>query len=234
MKQACFKLIMGVARGSSWALLQSKNTTEGLASLPWQLGIPGSGDALVPISLWSPCSGAGGRSVYRKGLGHPAGPGSLSQQQHSPVLVRTSSCWAALARAWPVDPPSCSWSCTQNGIVLHLSWWREGGRVSLSHPVVFGERLGEVALPDLEGRRLRMDSGDGLQWGLAEKVQPGTFISPGEINMGVRRWSIWAGEACAALGRGQSPSLLWPSGGTAGVAAVFLVTRSDLGLSPDL
>lgn len=43
-----------------------------------------------------------------------------------------------------------------------------------------------MALPDLEGRRLRMDPGDGLQWGLAVKVQPGTFVSPGGT-WGMRR-----------------------------------------------
>jgi len=46
--------------------------------------------------------------------------------------------------------------------------------------VVCGERLIEVALCDLEGRRLRRDPGDGLQLGLAEEVQPGSSFSHDE------------------------------------------------------
>ena len=43
--------------------------------------------------------------------------------------------------------------------------------------MVCRERLSEVAWLDLEGRRLRRDPGDGLQWGLTEEVQPGSSFS---------------------------------------------------------
>lgn len=47
------------------------------------------------------------------------------------------------------------------------------------HPVMCGERLGKVALLSLGERRLKRDSGDGLQWGCTEEVQPGSSFSQG-------------------------------------------------------
>lgn len=183
---------------------QRKNAAEGLRFLLRWSGVAGHGDVCPVLDCGGRAVGGSGspglRATGKAGAawclspcGGAGGGGGLQERFRPPCWTGEPESAAVLSCAGK-DLPKCG----QQLIALHCvheatskvascfaslltdGGWRRVTKLVRGCPVVGGERLSEVALLDLQGRRLRRNPGDSLQRGLAEKVQPGSSFSQDE------------------------------------------------------